>query len=130
MAEIVREILDIAPGTRDGRVSAMTASIIKSEAKLSCWGLIKHFDRHPDDLERCEMSRPYCRAWCHPRISEIDPAVLQKIITKMAGDEAVHGTLPVDSGGFQHCRVYRLAERKVRQDQREAVLEDTHHAHA
>ena len=34
----------------------------------------------------------------------------------MAGDEAVHGTLLVDSSGFQHSQVYRLAERKVRQE--------------
>ena len=100
IAEIAREILGIAPGTRDRRVSAMTASIIKSEVKLSYWGLIKHFDLHPDDLERCELSRPYCRAWYQFRISEIDPAVRQKIITRMAGDEAVHGTLLVDSSGF------------------------------
>ena len=55
IAEIVREILGIAPGTRDRRVSAILVSVIKSEAKLSYWGLIKHFDLHPDDLERCEL---------------------------------------------------------------------------
>ncbi len=71
IAEIAREILGMAPGTRDRRVSAMTVSIIKSEAKLSYWGLIKHFDLHPDDLERCELSRPYCRAWYQLRISGI-----------------------------------------------------------
>ena len=43
--------------------------------------------------------------------------------------EAVHGTLLVDSSGFQHSQVYRLAERKVRQDQREAVCKAAHHAH-
>ncbi len=104
IAEIAREILGIAPGTRDRRVSAMTVSIIKGEENLSYVGLIKHFDRHPDDLERCELSRPYCRSWYQLRISEIDPAVLQKIITWMAGDEAVHGTLLVDSSGFSIAR--------------------------
>ena len=104
IAEIAREILGIAPGTRDRRVSAMTVSIIKGEENLSYWGLIKHFDRHPDDLDLCELSRPYCRSWYQLRISEIDPAVLQKIITRMAGDEAVHGTLLVDSSGFSIAR--------------------------
>ena len=57
-------------------------------------------DRHPWDLELCGLSRLYCRSWYQLRISETDPAVLQKIVTKMAGDEAVHGTLLVDSSGF------------------------------
>ena len=63
------------------------------------------------------------------RISVLDPAVLKRIIPKVAGDDAVRGALLVDSGGFQHGRVYRLAERKVRQDQREAVLQTAPHAH-
>ncbi len=98
IAEIAREILGMAPGTRDRRVSAMTVSVIKSEAKLSYVGLIKHFGLHPDDLERCELSRPYCRAWYQLRISGIDPAVLQKIITGMAGDE----TAPAGSKSESH----------------------------
>ena len=122
IADIAHEILDIAPGTRDRRVSAILVSILKSEENLSYWGLIKHFDRHPDDLELCGLSKPYCRSWYQLRISEIDPAVLQKIITRMAGDGIVHGTLLVDSSGFQHSQVCGLAECKVRQAQREAVL--------
>ena len=35
IAEIVREILGITPGTRDRRVSAMTVSILKGEENLS-----------------------------------------------------------------------------------------------
>ena len=131
IAEIAREIPGIAPGARDRRASVMAAPIIiiKDEENLPRWGVIKYFDRHPDDLDLCELSRPYCGSWYHLRISEIDPAVLQKIITKMASDDAVHGTLLVCSGGFQHSQACRLAELKVRQDQRGAVLEDAHHAH-
>ncbi len=100
IADIAREILGAAPGTRDRRVSAILVSILKSEENLSYWGLIKHFDRHPGDLELCELSRPYCRSWYQLRVSEIDPAVLQRIIAKMAGGDAVHGTLLADSSGF------------------------------
>ena len=100
LSDVAHDILGIAPGTRDRRVSAILVSILKSQEKLSYWGLIKHFDRHPDDLELCELSRQYCRSWYHFRISEIDPAVLQKIITLMAGDDTVHDTLLVDSSGF------------------------------
>ena len=104
IADIAREILGIAPGTRDRRVSAILVSILKSEENLSYWGLIKHFDRHPGDLELCEMSRPYCRSWYQLRVSETDPAVLQKVIAKMAGCDAVHDTLLVDSSGFSIAR--------------------------
>ena len=104
IANIAREILGTAPGMCDRRVSAILVSILKSEENLSYWGLIKHFDRHPDDLELCGLSRQYCRSWYQLRISEIDPAVLQKIITRMAGDDAVHGTLLVDSSGFSIAR--------------------------
>ena len=124
IADTAREILGVAPGARDGRVSAILASILKSEENLSHWGLIRHFDRHPGDLELCELPRPYCRSWHQLRISETDPAVLQNIIAKMAGCDAVHGTLLVDSGGFQHGRVRRLAERQIRQAQRAAVCQD------
>ena len=104
MAGIAREILGTAPGTRGRRVSAILVSILKREENLSCWGLIKRFDRHPGDLELCGLPKPYCRSWHQLRMSEIDPAVLQKIITRMAGGGAVHGTLPVDSGGFGMAR--------------------------
>ena len=104
IADIAREILGIAPGTRDRRVSAILVAILKSEENLSYWGLIKHFDRHPDDLKLCELSRPYCRSWHQLRISETDPAVLQGVIAKMAGCDAVHDTLLVDSSGFSIAR--------------------------
>ena len=50
IACIARDILGTALGTRDRRVSAIPVSILKSEENLSYWGLIKHFDRHHDDL--------------------------------------------------------------------------------
>ena len=96
-ADITRVILGIAP---DRRVSVILIPILKSQEKLSYWDLIKHFDRHPDDLELCELSRSYYTSWYHFRISEIDPAILQKIITRMASDDTVHDTLLVDSSGF------------------------------
>jgi len=49
IADITRDMLCTAPGTRDRRVSTILMSILKSEEDLSYWGLIKHFDRHPDD---------------------------------------------------------------------------------
>ncbi len=55
---------------------------------------------------------PYYTSWYQLRISDIDPAVLQKIITWMAGD-AVHSTPLVDSSGFQHSQIHGLAECKV-----------------
>ena len=104
IADIAREILGIAPGTRDRRVSAILVSVLKSEENLSYWGLIKHFDRHPGDLDLCELTRQYCRSWYQLRVSETDPAVLQRVIAKMAGCDAVHGTLLVDSSGFSIAR--------------------------
>ena len=56
------------------------ADLVKSE-KLSYWGLVKHFDKHPEDLERCELYRPYSRSQYQLRVSEIDPKVQQQIIT-------------------------------------------------
>ena len=103
MADIAREILGIAPGTRDRRVSAILVSILKGEENLYYWGLIKHFDRHPGDLELCELSRPYCRSWYQLRVSELDPAV-QRAIAKMAGGDVIHNTLLADSGGFSIAR--------------------------
>lgn len=56
IAEIAREILGIALGARDRCVSVILMSIIKGEKNLSYCGLIKHFGRHLDDLELCELS--------------------------------------------------------------------------
>ena len=54
ISDKVRNILGMAPGIRDKRVSAILASIVKSEG-LSYWGLVKHFQKHPEDLKRCEL---------------------------------------------------------------------------
>lgn len=104
IADIVREILGIAPGMHNRRVSAILVSLLKGEEKLSYWGLIKHFDKHPGDLKLCELSRKYSRSWYQLRISEIDPEILKKIITRMAGENAVHDTLAADSSGFSVSR--------------------------
>ena len=66
--------------------------------------MVKHFDKHPGDLERCELPRPYGRSLYQLRVSEIEPKAQQKIITWMAGDGAVHGTRAVDSGGYSMAR--------------------------
>ena len=79
-------------------------SIVKSEEDLLCWGLVKHFGKHPEDLERCELYRPYSRAQYQLHVSKIKPKVQQKIITWMAGNDAVHGTKIVDSSGYGIAR--------------------------
>ena len=67
IAEIAREIPGIAPGARDRRASTLAAPIIiKGEENLPRWGVIKYFDRHLDDLDLCELSRPYCGSWYQP----------------------------------------------------------------
>lgn len=97
IAIFAREIIGIAPGTRDRRVSAILVSILKSKEKLSYWELVNHFVKYPVCMERCEISRQYHTSWYHLRVSEIDPAVLQKIITRMADNRAVHDILLTDS---------------------------------
>ena len=79
-------------------------SIVKSEEGLSYWGLVKHFDKHPGDLERCELPRQYSKSLYQLRVSQIAPKVQQKIITWMAGNGAVHGTKIVDSSGYSIAR--------------------------
>lgn len=112
IADITRDILGTAPGTRDRRVSTVLMSILKSEENLSYWGLIKHFDRHPM-TGAVRAAGPYYTSWYQLRILDIDPALLQKLITRMAGD-AVHSTPLVDSSGFQYSQIHGLAECKVR----------------
>ena len=56
------------------------------------------------DLKRYELPRKYSRSMYQLRISEIDPAVLQKILVWSAGDEASSGTKITDSGGFSVSR--------------------------
>ena len=104
IAEEAHNIMGIAPGTQDWRVSAILVSVVKSEEKLSYWSLVKHFDKHPEDLKRCELPRKCSRSMYQLRISEIDPAVLQKILVWSAGNEASHGTKITDSGGFSVSR--------------------------
>ncbi len=69
IADFVRKLLGIPKGERDRRVSAVLVAILKSEEKLSYWGLVKHFAKHPGDLKRCELDRPYSKSWYHLRIS-------------------------------------------------------------
>ena len=100
VASKIHEIMDIPQGKRDWRITAILVSIVKSEEKLSYWGLVKHFEKHPGDLQRCELLRPYGKSEYHLRLSQIETDILQQIITWMAGDQAVHGTKIVDSSGF------------------------------
>ena len=62
IADKACEMIGIAPGIRDKRVSAILLAIIKSEEGLSYWGLIKNFQKHPEDLKRCELIRGYSRS--------------------------------------------------------------------
>ena len=105
IADKVRDILGIAPGIRDKRVSAILVSIVKSEEDLSYWGLVKHFQKHPEDLTRCGLDRPRTRSTYQRWISGIDPKVLQEIITWMAGDDAAHSDIMSDSSGFRKAKI-------------------------
>ena len=78
--------------------------IVKSEEGVSYWGLVKHFDKHADDLKRCKLPEPYSKSLYQPRVSEIEPTVQQKIIIWMAWNDAVHGTKVVDSGEYNIAR--------------------------
>ena len=104
VADKAREIMDIPKGRRDRRISAILVSLVKSEENLSYWDLVKHFDKHPEDLERCELYRPYSRAQYQLHVSGIKPKVQQQIITWMAGEDAVHGTKIADSSGYSIAR--------------------------
>ena len=64
----------------DRRVSAILAAIVKSANKASYWDMVNHFQKHPGDLDLYELKRAYGRSWYHLRISETDPAILQKIV--------------------------------------------------
>ena len=77
---------------------------MKFEEGLSYWGLVNHFDKHPGDLKRCELDRPHGKSWYRLRISQIDTAILHKMILWMAGDDAARGTKIVDSSGFSIAR--------------------------
>ena len=62
--------MDIAPGTQDWCVcvSAILVSIVKSEEKLSYWGLAKHFDEHPQRPKT--ICAKYSRSMYQLRISD------------------------------------------------------------
>ena len=96
---MTRKEFGIEDGVRDMRVSAILVSIVKSENQLSYWNLTNHFVKYPNDVELCELKKPYKKSWYHLRISEIDEDVLKRIIARM-GDEGADGTLMVDSSGF------------------------------
>ena len=70
-----REIMSIASGMRDRHVSTILVSILKSNEWHSYWGLIKHFDRHPDGLKLYDLSRPY-----YTRSSPRWPATIRSTI--------------------------------------------------
>lgn len=103
IADKARELMGIRPGARDRRVSAILLSVTKVGNRLSYWGLVNHLKKHPDYLRRCELDRQYNRSWYQLRISEVDSAVLQRLIPWMAGMDAA-GTLSVDSSGFSVAR--------------------------
>ena len=100
VADTARHIMGMPQGRRDWRVSAVLVSLVKSEETVSYWGLVKHFDKHPEDLERCELYRPYSRAQYQLQVSGIKPKVQQQIIVWMAGEDTAHGTKIADSGGY------------------------------
>ena len=100
VADGARHIMGMPKGRRDRRVSAILVGMVKSEEGLSYCGLAKRFEKHPDDLERREMYGTYSRTQYQLQVSKIKPEVQQRIITWMAGGDAVHGTKIADSGGY------------------------------
>ena len=104
IADFVRKLLDIPKGEKDRRVSAVPAAVLKSEERLSCWGLVKHFAKHPGDLERRGLDRPYGKSWYRLRVWQTDDFILHEIIGRVAGDAAARGTKIVDSTGFSISR--------------------------
>ena len=48
LADHMREALGIPEGEKGRRVSAMLVALVKSEEGPSHWGLVKHFDKHPE----------------------------------------------------------------------------------
>ena len=120
-ADHMRKLLGLPKGERDRRVSAVPAAVLKSEENLSYWGLVKHFAKHPGDLERRGLDRPYGKSWYRLRISQTDDFMLHEIIGRVAGDAAARGANIADSTGFRHIQVPGLAQRHVRHYKREAV---------
>ena len=82
----------------------MAGGLGKIRGDLSYWGLVKHFAKRPVDLKRCEIDQPYGKSWYHLRVSQTDPDMQRKIMLWMAGGNAVHGTIPVNSRGFSIAR--------------------------
>ena len=67
-------------------------------------GLAKHFAKHPGDLERRGLGRPYSKSWCRLRVWQTDDFILHEIIGWMAGDAAARGAKIIDSTGFSIFR--------------------------
>ena len=94
---------------------------MKSEEGPSHWWMVKHFAKHPGDLERRGLDRPYGKSWCRLRVWQTDDFMLHEVIGRVAGDTAARGANIADSAGFRHIRVPGLAQRQVRHYKREAV---------
>ena len=128
IADFVCKLLGIPKGERDRRVSAVLVAVLKSEEGPFHWRLARHFAKHPGDLERRGLDRPYGKSWYRLRVWQTDDFILHEIIGWMAGDATVHGTKIVNSTGFRHVRVPGLAQRQVRHYKREAVRKTAYRA--
>ena len=90
-ADRARIVTGMAPDTHDGRVLVVLSAIIKSE-DLSFRGIVKHLRKHPEDSKRASLPE-YARSAYRRQIEDMDSQMQQKLITRLAGDDAVHDTM-------------------------------------
>ena len=107
---------------REGRARlGRTGGHIEIRGGAVPWGPARHFAKHPGDLERRGLNRPYGKPRCRPRMSQTDSAVPHERIGRVAGGAAIYGANMADSAGFRRIQTPGMAQHQVRRDQREAV---------
>ena len=72
------------------------------------------------------MKKACCRLWYRLRISEIDPAIRQKIVARMGADDAGGLRLVTDASGFQPVIPQVVEECRVRCSEREDARQNSH----
>ena len=96
MEGVGREALDAGKDAPTRRVGVLMAAFIKSENNLTYRGLVNYFVKYPSDLELCGLKKEYQKSWYQLRISQIDPKVVGRTVTRLGEDDA-DGPLMVDS---------------------------------
>ena len=98
LEDVTYEVLGVEKDVPDRRVGVVMAAYIRTENNLTYRGLVNHFVRYPSDLELCGLKKIYQKSWYQLRISQIDPKVVERIVTRLGEDDA-DGPLMVDSTG-------------------------------